>query len=99
MDEGPDGCADALPLPAWHTAERKAERALIVSYEQVVAELARGLTAANHGEAVAIAALPDLVRGYGHVKEANMARYEEQLRTRLEGFRTTVVNAGKVDSK
>lgn len=82
-----------------HTAERKAERALIVSYEQVVAELARGLTAANHGEAVAIAALPDLVRGYGHVKEANMARYEEQLRTRLEGFRTTVVDAGKVDSK
>ena len=32
-----------------------------------------GLNAANHGIALEIASLPEQIRGYGHVKERNLA--------------------------
>jgi len=32
-----------------------------------------GLTAANHALAVEIASLPEQIRGYGHVKDRNLA--------------------------
>ena len=51
------------------TAERKMERALIVEYETVVAEIIAKLTPQNHGTAVDLASVPEHIRGYGHVKE------------------------------
>jgi indolepyruvate ferredoxin oxidoreductase len=60
--------------PFGYTAERKLERALIGQYEGLVDELLSGLTAANHALAVKLAAIPDDIRGYGHVKDAHLAK-------------------------
>jgi indolepyruvate ferredoxin oxidoreductase len=55
------------------TEERRTERALIGEYRQTVQELVAGLQPGNHALAVEIAALPEKIRGYGHVKARNLA--------------------------
>ena len=55
------------------TEERKAERALIGEYRASIEEMIGGLRADNHALALEIAALPEQIRGYGHVKERNLA--------------------------
>jgi indolepyruvate ferredoxin oxidoreductase len=60
--------------PFGRTAERRQERALIGEYESLVAELLAGLTPANHALAVELAAVAGEIKGYGHVKEASLAR-------------------------
>jgi indolepyruvate ferredoxin oxidoreductase len=55
------------------TAERRMERELIVQYERRLDELVAGLSAERLPVAVQIAALPLGMRGYGHVKIANVA--------------------------
>ena len=55
------------------TEERRLERRLIADYEARVAELAQGLDAARLPLAVQIAQLPLTMRGFGHVKLANLA--------------------------
>ncbi|MBV5325465.1 MAG: indolepyruvate ferredoxin oxidoreductase, partial [Rhodospirillaceae bacterium] len=46
--------------------ERRAERQLIVDYEGLIVALLAKLTADNHSTAVALAELPEQIRGYGH---------------------------------
>jgi indolepyruvate ferredoxin oxidoreductase len=53
--------------------ERKEERRLIADYEALIARLATELGAANHAAAVALARLPETIRGFGHVKAASIA--------------------------
>ncbi len=65
---------------------RRVERAMIPEYEHAVRRLAAGLTAANLDEALAIASLPDQVRGYEHLKLTRAARYRDELQDRLEAF-------------
>ncbi|MBS0519656.1 MAG: indolepyruvate ferredoxin oxidoreductase family protein [Proteobacteria bacterium] len=60
--------------PFGRTAERRQERALIGTYETLMTELLLGLTAANHALAVKLASVPEDIKGYGHVKEAHLAR-------------------------
>jgi indolepyruvate ferredoxin oxidoreductase len=55
------------------TEERKTERALIGEYRASIEEVIAGLNAGNHAAALEIAALPEQIRGYGHVKERNLA--------------------------
>ncbi|NEX64193.1 indolepyruvate ferredoxin oxidoreductase family protein [Noviherbaspirillum galbum] len=55
-----------------HTEERKTERALIEQYKKTVLALLPGLKPENLGTAVAIAAIPEDIRGFGHVKERNL---------------------------
>ena len=55
------------------TEERKGERALITEYRDCVDSLLPSLTAANLSAAVAIARIPEDIRGYGHVKERHLA--------------------------
>jgi indolepyruvate ferredoxin oxidoreductase len=55
------------------TQERRMERGLIVSYEARIDELLPALAAANLKLATEIAAVPATMRGYGHVKIANVA--------------------------
>ncbi len=59
--------------PFGRTAERRAERQLILDYEAVIDEVLGRLRHDNHRLALDLASLPDRIRGYGHVKEANMA--------------------------
>ena len=55
------------------TEERKTERALIGEYRASIGEVIASLTAANQATALEIASLPEQIRGYGHVKERNLA--------------------------
>ena len=67
------------------TEERRAERALIVQYEQDVEELIGHLAYDRMDLAVRIASLPESIRGYGHVKLAAIdkaARKREALLVR-----------------
>ena len=59
--------------PFGRTAERREERALVVGYERLVEEMAISLDAANHAEALALARIPEQIRGYGHVKQRHLA--------------------------
>ncbi|MBS0429957.1 MAG: indolepyruvate ferredoxin oxidoreductase family protein [Proteobacteria bacterium] len=55
------------------TEERRMERQLIEEYIGELDEISRQLSAANHAHAVALAQVPDEIRGYGHVKEKSVA--------------------------
>ncbi|WP_300375835.1 indolepyruvate ferredoxin oxidoreductase family protein [Henriciella sp.] len=64
------------------TAERKMERRIRDEYLDKVLKLADGLNSKNHELAVAIASIPDEIRGYGHVKDASVEAaeaHEEEL--------------------
>jgi len=54
--------------PFGYTEERRTERALIREYEETVERVLARLTPQNHAAAVLIAAIPDEIRGYGHIK-------------------------------
>ncbi len=54
------------------TAERKMERSLIVDYQASIEALLKSLTADNHAIAVEIARIPEMIKGYGHVKDRNV---------------------------
>jgi indolepyruvate ferredoxin oxidoreductase len=73
--------------PFGQTAERRTERALIGAYEQLVEELLAGLNEQNHGLAVELARIPEKIRGYGHVKERNLAEAKKREAELLERFR------------
>jgi indolepyruvate ferredoxin oxidoreductase len=64
--------------PFGKTRERKTERALIAHYEQLVDEVIAGLNTNNDRIAGALLALPEQIRGYGHVKDANIAKVKER---------------------
>lgn len=61
--------------PFGRTSERRMERGLVTEFESEVAALAADLTAQTHARAVDLAELPQMVRGFGPVKEANVAAY------------------------
>jgi indolepyruvate ferredoxin oxidoreductase len=72
------------------TDERKRERALIGEYEQLVDELLASLSPRNYETAVALASIPEYIRGYGHVKERHLAdakKREAELLARFRGAR------------
>src|SRR3546814_1653696 len=55
-----------------YTAERRMERRLIDDYERTVGGLLDALDGGNVDLAAEIAAIPEHVRGYGHVKETHL---------------------------
>ncbi|GGE86114.1 indolepyruvate ferredoxin oxidoreductase family protein [Massilia psychrophila] len=55
-----------------YSAERRMERALIGEYRDTVGALLSKLDAGNLSQAVAIASIPEDIRGYGHVKERHL---------------------------
>ena len=54
------------------------ERRLITEYEQTLDELLRGLSADNLKLAVEIAAIPEDIRGFGHVKMRSLKEAKER---------------------
>jgi len=55
-----------------HTAERREERALVHEYKAAVGELLATLNTDNHTLALEVARLPEMIRGFGHVKMRNL---------------------------
>jgi indolepyruvate ferredoxin oxidoreductase len=64
--------------PFGRTEERRTERALIEAFETRVAQLCEGLRAERLPAATEIARLPLSVRGFGHVKLANLVLARER---------------------
>jgi indolepyruvate ferredoxin oxidoreductase len=58
--------------PFGRTEERRTERALIVEYRESIEEVLRTLGTANLALAVEIARIPEMIRGYGHVKARHL---------------------------
>ncbi|MCC6070751.1 indolepyruvate ferredoxin oxidoreductase family protein [Massilia sp. GCM10020059] len=69
-----------------YTAERKMERALITEYRNTVGGLLPKLNATNLSQAVAIASIPEDIRGYGHVKERHLKAAKEKEAALLANF-------------
>lgn len=69
------------------TEERRTERALIDEYRRTVEDLVARLNPGNHALAVEIAALPDKIRGYGHVKARNLAAVRPEWDRLLQQWR------------
>ena len=59
------------------TAERRMERALAGEYAERIDALLVNLTPHNRAAAIALAETADQIRGYGHVKEANVERVKQ----------------------
>ena len=55
-----------------YSAERRRERALIDEYVETIGGLLDGLSAERVALASEIAAIPEFIRGYGHVKERHL---------------------------
>ena len=70
-----------------YTAERRQERALIDRFERVMTEVLDGLGPANHATAVALAALPQTIRGFGPVKARAIRAAEAREAELLAEFR------------
>lgn len=73
------------------TAERRLERRTISDYIATLDELLAGLNADHHALAVEIAAIPEQIRGYGHVKEAHYAKAKARSDELLEAWRNPQV--------
>jgi len=56
--------------PFSRTAERQWERQLLADYEELLSTLCGTLSADNHAVAAELAAYPDKIRGFGHVRQA-----------------------------
>ena len=72
--------------PFGHTAERKMERALVVEYRQTIDQLLAGLNRDNLAQAATIAALAETIRGFGHVKAANVEKYRTELARLMQSY-------------
>ena len=59
--------------PFGRTEERRTERALIAEYCDSIDEVLRSLGPANLALAAEIARVPEMIRGYGHVKARHLA--------------------------
>jgi indolepyruvate ferredoxin oxidoreductase len=76
-----------------YTAERRTERALIVEYRETVLDMLDKLSRGSLEKAVEVATVPQEIRGYGHVKEASLAR-ARALRGRLLAEFSAAAGAG-----
>jgi indolepyruvate ferredoxin oxidoreductase len=74
--------------PFGRTAERRTERQLIADYEAMLDEVLAKLTPANHPVAVGLAAIPEKIRGFGHVKLRHLAAAKADEAALWDQFRT-----------
>jgi indolepyruvate ferredoxin oxidoreductase len=82
--------------PFGYTAERRAERELVREYRETLTAILSKLNRGNLDRAVALASLPEEIRGYGHVKEAAMEKAAARREELLKEFSATVVPIGGV---
>jgi indolepyruvate ferredoxin oxidoreductase len=70
-----------------YSVERKLEQRLRKEFENLLDELAENLSPENHATALALAALPQSVRGFGSVKERAANEADTQRQSLLKDFR------------
>jgi len=74
--------------PFGYLAERRAERALIVEYEALVADVCAHLDGANRERALELLGLARNIRGYGVVKERSIETYRAELASLRSAWRS-----------
>jgi len=78
--------------PFGYSHERRVERKLIAEYEALLDRIVANVRPENLASAVRLAGLVLDVRGFGHVKDASIARYHDRLAEALEAFETVGEN-------
>jgi indolepyruvate ferredoxin oxidoreductase len=73
--------------PFGYTQERRTERGLVVDYEALLDTIAAELTPLNHQTAVALASVPEKIRGFGPVKQRHLAAAKAEEANLREQFR------------
>jgi indolepyruvate ferredoxin oxidoreductase len=73
--------------PFGYSRERKTERALIADYERMLTEVLAKLDAGNHHIAVGLAAMPEKIRGFGHVKMRHLQAAKAEEAALMQQFR------------
>jgi indolepyruvate ferredoxin oxidoreductase len=74
--------------PFGYTAERRTERRLVAEYLDVLDEIIERLTPDNHQVAVALASLPEKIRGFGPVKQRHLVAAKAEEAVLHEQFRS-----------
>ncbi|MEO5669882.1 MAG: indolepyruvate ferredoxin oxidoreductase family protein, partial [Ramlibacter sp.] len=69
------------------TEERRAERALVGQYRESIELVTASLSASNHALAVEIARIPEKIKGFGHVKERNLAGVRAEWERLMQDWR------------
>lgn len=72
--------------PFGYAAHRRQERQMIKEYAATIRKLLHELKADNYDTAVAIAELPEKIRGYDTVKEASVVQMQQQQRQLLSEY-------------
>ncbi len=70
-----------------YTEERRTERQLIDNYEATIRSLLPSLSEENEKIAIGIASLPEKIRGFGHIKDSNIARAKAEQENLLAQYR------------
>lgn len=70
-----------------YTEERRTERALIGEYMDLIEEVIGRLDAEHYALALEIAQVPELIKGFGHVKERNLHAARERWQALLARWR------------
>ena len=81
-----------------YSEERKTERRLVEEYRALVRQLNKTLNANNHAVAVALAALPEKIRGFGPVKAASLVKVEAEKKALLARFEAATATAAPVQA-
>jgi indolepyruvate ferredoxin oxidoreductase len=84
--------------PFGYTSERQLERRLVSDYEHLLEEIFEHLTPANHHVAVALAMIPEKIRGFGPIKQRHLAAAKAEEAALREQFRagaTTFLKAAE----
>ena len=76
------------------TDERREERALIDDYKSLIDEVLGSVDNQNHGLALELARLPELVKGYGHVKARNLSAARSRWQVLLGQWRAPAAPVG-----
>jgi len=71
-----------------YSEERRTERKLVSDYAALLAEVMVKLTGENHHIAVGLAAIPEKIRGFGHVKARHLVAAKADEAALLEQFRS-----------
>jgi indolepyruvate ferredoxin oxidoreductase len=72
--------------PFGRTAERQIERQLMREYRERITALLSTLDAERIPAATMIAALPEKIRGFGHVKAASVQQYQQEVTAAMAAY-------------
>jgi indolepyruvate ferredoxin oxidoreductase len=79
-----------------YSAERKIEKSLIKEYSNTLADVASRYDQIDYQKAVDLLSLPELVRGYGHVKLKSIETYKEAMKdTNLRPLEDSITSNSK----